>query len=420
MHGFLKDFSRILIVIVVFFFSRSGFSWNDVDHRMVPRLALKSLISTVSLDPSVPYESFSSFIAKLGQVYPRIQTEDDFYHWLISHPDVPFEKKEAVLKEGIPVSPLEVLSQLSVAPDDGRDQDLVKISDIEQRKRISHKIFWFGGMTSGINSQAFRHIEKPPFSLIHPLETFGFPLTALGEATQRVEIYYLLALLADRLDSPYWAWQFLACSFHYLQDLHNPYHTTQIPPQLLWAGLLGYIQWGYQHDKGLLKTIGQVGANVHHFFEAWVSSYTGPYYPPYLRGESLTIPLRVRLLLRSLEGESTLNIQDIHSLAVETRDQSNLQSLKLTNYVLDLTGTRLLGPQKFPEGASAEALRDFILLEALKDRDPYEAPLWPLLRERFHAMGEALRQEVLLFDKERHEKKDTQLLIEALNRLLPH
>ena len=393
-------------------------AWNTVDHKMSPRLALKSLIPTAKLDQTVPYEPLSGFLNKLSKVHSQIQTEKDLYQWLMTHPQAPFEKKNEILSKGTPVLPLEILSQYASAPDDKWDQDLSQIGDEVKRRKISKKMFWFGSL-SGVGSQAFRHIEKPPFDLSHPLETFGFPLTTVGEATKRAEIFYVLALLADRLESPYWAWRFLSCSFHYLQDLHNPHHATQISPQLLWAGVMAYVQWGYEQDKGFLKTIGHVGSNVHNFLESWLSSYTGSNYVKYLQGERLSIPLSTRLLLRSLEGESTLKIGDFRSLIIGVRDQSNLQSLKLTNYVLDLTKAHLFGPREFPSGASSpDSVRDFMALEVLKDKDRYEAPLWPLLRERFQAMGESLRQVVLFFNFERIQKKDVKVLLDHINALL--
>ncbi len=363
-------------------------AWSTRHHQEMGRLALEEVAPAWGLLKPVPPKPLHSFLQKL----PR-ETSQHFSDWLGINPAVNIERRSPKEVGRSTLTPLEILSYYSSDPDDGRDQDLF-VHDREGRPVFRYRDQrWFGSVT-GLDSQAFRHIEKPPFSFRHPLATFGFPFRTLGEATRRAEIYYLLSRLAFSYEEDYWGWRFLASSFHYLQDLHNPYHAGQVTPELLLSGLKGYARWGFDKGEPVFRTIAHLVSNEHRFFETLAESF------PILeevRGNDLSPDVgSVRKLAEGVRDESNRYFPEL-TLAIQTLADPVLQ----TDYSFRSEEPPLDDPKKFlREGAPPG------LLKRVEE----------IARERFRSAGRVLRGEVQMLLNSPREGPDK--LLPAIETLL--
>lgn len=302
--------------------SSTAFGWSGYTHGMIAKESLIDVAKEWGLKEPVVVTSFDAFLNKFSKINPSIKTRKDFAGWLkintASPFDRPFQKEERV---GGRIPPLEILSLYSRRADDGRDLN-VSYDKLEQ--------FWFGSGTK-TGSQAFRHMEKPPFHPLYPLNTFGFPLGRLGQATQRAQIYFDLAVQAYRLGEPYWGWNFLGVGLHYIEDLGQPYHTAQLIPPLAIKGTLSYLQWGRKERLGWIKTVTHVVSNAHHFFEGYVDHF--------LSNETGF----GNLWRQRLRGKTTFELfPSIFYLAKEVRDDSNRHAFDSVQATFLLTGKNLL------------------------------------------------------------------------------
>jgi len=107
-------------------------------------------------------------------------------------------------------------------PDQGMDQNLPDSDDPYQERK------WMGG-TKGGGSQGFRHMYFGGWKLAHPITTFQIPPKAIGRAPDRVlETAALARVLLKHKDYAEEGIRKLGWSLHYLQDLAQPFHATQL------------------------------------------------------------------------------------------------------------------------------------------------------------------------------------------------
>ncbi len=107
-------------------------------------------------------------------------------------------------------------------PDFGMDQDLPSEYDASDERK------WMGGAT-GPTSQGFRHMLFPGIEWWSPIQTFQLPLHSIGQAEERI---LSLRARSDRFFSEgnlFWGYRTLFWMLHYVQDLHQPFHVTQVP-----------------------------------------------------------------------------------------------------------------------------------------------------------------------------------------------
>jgi hypothetical protein len=226
-----------------------AYGWNLSDHREIARRSLEDVAKGWSLDVPCEVHLLASFLDKLKPLREPLGDPWQFSASLKINPKIDIGAEESLrFPEGDAkgkkfLTPIRILELYSTDPDDGRDQDLFVRDASGQPHAAFEDEKWFGAV-QGPNSQAFRHIEKPPFSLAHPLRTLGIPFRSVGEASQRAEIYFQLSRLAFALEEDYWGWRFLAGGLHYLEDLHQPYHAGQITPLLFRKGLGILLSWG--------------------------------------------------------------------------------------------------------------------------------------------------------------------------------
>ncbi len=156
-------------------------------------------------------------------------------------------------KEGEKVSAAWILIHYTDEPDWGMDQNL----------NISPDQKFMGG-TKGPTSQAFRHLYWKKWSPRAPWRTFHIPPREMGEALKRAQTFYDLAQTAFEVKEPYWAFRFLAWSLHYIQDLGQPFHSSQLltPKFISWDSVLGF--------ERLIKRTTQIISNYHFMYEDYV------------------------------------------------------------------------------------------------------------------------------------------------------
>jgi len=381
-------------------------AWDLEDHRLLSRLALKSVAHDRWLNQPCEIHPLQSLLNKLGQIRPELGDAWHFADYLKINPKINLEAVDPSLKDRRSVTPLEILSAYSVDPDDGRDQDLF----IRDARGIPHYAYpdqkWFGAMTGG-NSQAFRHIEKPPFTLSHPVSTFGFPFGKVGEATSRVEIYFQVSLLAFSLHEDYWGWRFLANALHYLEDLHQPYHTGQITPDLLLRGLRAYVSWGHK-KLGFMGTFSHLMSNSHRFYESYVD-HPGP-----LHSSSY------RLKEEALQSVQAIDVVplpgSIGDFAAQVRDRSNLLFPRLTSDITELTTPELLGERTYlSDGDNADNPLDY--LKKGPSFDSINEEIFKITQERFVSAGRTIRTIVQAIVQTKDLKK-TEEVLNTLDQLL--
>ncbi|MBI2082745.1 MAG: hypothetical protein HYT76_04165 [Deltaproteobacteria bacterium] len=392
--------TKFLLILLLFPFSL--FAWNGSDHQLIGKHALEPVKSNFQLGIPVQVTPLSALLKKLPAGIGDIW---HFSNWLGIDPGIDIEEPVPELMGKETVTPIEVLSLYAIDPDDGRDQNLFDRD--EKGKPIARYADqkWFGAL-EGPNSQAFRHIEKPPFSFRKPRSTFGFPFRAVGEASKRAEIWFQLSQLAFELGEDYWGWRFLANSFHYLQDLHNPYHAGQITPEMAFKGFRAWFEWGRQQE-GFVGTFAHLISNSHRFFESYVANP---------RGHDEGLKQQALLALEGRDFQSPLS--SVQKLAEEIRDQSNNFFPSLLDAVTEATDPRLLGPITYnSDDPGADNPEQF-----LRKRDSFQQAnqkIFRITHGRFASAGSIMRSVVKKSLDERGKKK-TEELIQQLNQLLEY
>jgi len=130
---------------------------------------------------------------------------------------------------GMQVSAADVLIKYADEPDWTMDQLLFGADQYPQIYKAQYA--YMGGADSNdpIPTQAFRHMFWESWSLPHLFETFKIPVSRspAGQAPDRAGLFLALSRRAKELHLDYWSLRFLANSLHYLEDVSQPYHSTQ-------------------------------------------------------------------------------------------------------------------------------------------------------------------------------------------------
>ncbi len=127
---------------------------------------------------------------------------------------------------GAPVAARAVISAYADEPDWGLDQSL-----FDYYPELWKDDYQFMGGRTGPQTRAFRHMYWPGGFYRQPSPPARIPVhdpTPLGEAPQRCSLFFSLAREAFASGHPYWGARFLAWSLHYLEDLGQPFHATQL------------------------------------------------------------------------------------------------------------------------------------------------------------------------------------------------
>jgi len=107
-------------------------------------------------------------------------------------------------------------------PDLGMDQNLPESADPQHHRK------WMGGST-GPTSQGFRHMVFPGIEWGSPIATFQIPFSRVGDAPGRIEVLKKAsdAYLAE--GNVFFGLRTLLWREHLIEDLLQPFHSTQIP-----------------------------------------------------------------------------------------------------------------------------------------------------------------------------------------------
>ncbi len=141
-------------------------------------------------------------------------------------------------------------------PDFGMDQDLPDQADPNQDRA------WMGGKT-GPTSQGFRHMFFPGFEWMSPLRSIQIPFRSIGQAPPRILKLKEIAQNYFSQKNRYWGLRIALWELHLIQDLHQPFHVTQVPAfdMLPFSSLF----------QGFVARSTQVIANFHYSYEGLIS-----------------------------------------------------------------------------------------------------------------------------------------------------
>ena len=258
------------------------------------------------------YITATPFEAYLQKAYGKNFKKGDFlkHHALNETTKIGFEP-------GKQTSAKEILSYYSDEPDWGMDQNL----DIHPDQK-------FMGGTKGPTSQAFRHLYWKTWSIAAPLRTFHFPPKEMGQALKRAQLYYDEAQKAFEVGEPYWGFRFLAWSLHYIQDLGQPFHSSQLltPKYVSWKDILNF--------KKLVSRTTQIISNYHFLYE---------YYVAYrLEAEK---KVKDKSIILALQGKDFWESSSAYLLAKHSSDFSNRFSYEIGETVYLFFGEKFLDPK---------------------------------------------------------------------------
>jgi hypothetical protein len=140
-------------------------------------------------------------------------------------------------------------------PDLGMDQNLPDAADPNGYRK------WMGG-DRGPTSQGFRHMVFPGMEWLSPLQTFQLPTSRIGEAFARIDLLGREAGRALQKGDLFWGLRLMQWQEHFLQDLYQPFHTTQIPS-------LRMVPWK-SIFSGLVRKTTHAISNYHYAYEGMV------------------------------------------------------------------------------------------------------------------------------------------------------
>ena len=143
------------------------------------------------------------------------------------------------LREGEPVSVIDVIATASDEPDYGLDIGLWSDTSTSYGKTYGFGRQPFGNPAVDISSQAPLHM-----GFFHEPKVVYAAAPFLGRTfpEYRVHLWQALAAQAFRSGHPYWGWRFAGWGLHYVQDLTQPYHSRVLPGagalRMLWINAL--------------------------------------------------------------------------------------------------------------------------------------------------------------------------------------
>lgn len=280
-------------------------AWDD--HSRIRRLALEGVPELAAL-PAVAVTPLTAEITGIN-------------------PATTFEFVGAA--PGETQAPLDILATYAQEPDWGMDQEL----------RVSWQQKFMGGYT-GLSSQGYFHMYYPSLTIHLPL-----PVMSMGAAPKRAAQWREMARAAFEAGDEYWGWRFTAWSFHYIEDLAQPYHSTQTHRR--------FIQLGSP-----IQGTTNCTANFHLLYEHWVARR--------LQAEAEGGPnFGLREALRTGEAVST---SAISKLAKKVARRSHKGFGGVAGQCIAYFGERFLSADRVePTQAELDKVEDGPVLDALME-----------------------------------------------------
>jgi hypothetical protein len=240
------------IFLALFFAVQPGFAW-DQHQEMVNRILLGPAAEPRSyLQKKISIPCLEEEQKELDALAARIQVRAAALK--------PVSKKKCAAKGSQNATQNFTVEQLLGMgfvdePDQGMDQDLPDSADPEHYRE------WMGG-SSGPTSQGFRHMVFPGIEWSSPLRTFQLPKSKVGDAFRRIEVLGQASKQYFSEGNVFFGIRTLLWKEHFIQDLLQPFHSTQIPS-------LKFIPWK-KIFKGPVKQTSHAISNYHYAFEGTV------------------------------------------------------------------------------------------------------------------------------------------------------
>lgn len=273
------------------------------------KLGIMALGFALGMPQASAWDEHQAFMEALARTTPNLDRK--YLYQPVSIPSVEEEKKilaeiAAGLEINVSKVPLfseshrsekkievhELLkSKMIDEPDMGMDQDLPDSYDPQGERP------WMGGV-QGVTSQGFRHMYFAGFDYKQPLLSFQLPFRAVGQAPTRFQKWLALSDRFFKERQVFWGVRTLMWALHYLQDLHQPFHVTQVPN---WKFLpLGSLFSGF-----IGRTTQSIG-NYHFAYEGFALVYLKKY---------------DQLLFRDcIEADGVSVSEDLHEIIEKSRD----------------------------------------------------------------------------------------------------
>ncbi len=235
------------MILLLLLLSQAAYAWDN--HALLTRLSLAGWDNWEKAD----FEPLERVLPVLNIGGVRPSTREGLFKALEIRGDRVKWDEPGPQPQGADSAALAVLAWATDHPDHGMDQEMHLTPDQE----------WMGGYT-GLSSQAFRHMYFLPWDWKQPLITMHLPhpAQAMGQAPDRAQIFFDMAVQARRGGHHYWAYRFLGMGLHYIQDLNQPYHCQQV-------GSLVLLPYGriLRGKAEFLKEATRIISNMHLAFE---------------------------------------------------------------------------------------------------------------------------------------------------------
>lgn len=295
------------------FFLSSTLSWAWENH---PEITRYSLLAQDEMAPA-EFSNSEDFkrVLQINSFAEYFKINEDKINWNWKPQD--FAEGEAKKYRAI-----DILAYSSLEPDFGIDQNLNLSADQK----------YLGGF-EGLSSQGFRHLYFRGFDFSDPLTTLHYPAHEMGEALKRIDVFFNTAIIAKKSGHLFWAYRFLGFALHYLQDINQPYHTTQVASlKLLPLKTLLFDGW-----DAFVKETTRIVANYHLSFEQYIDVCSREN-----QEHELMVAFKVaktdQAFKYRIENEVGLTLQ---AMKLETAKQSSRLSAELVNAQDDFWGQLL-------------------------------------------------------------------------------
>ena len=285
----------ICLTICFCIFETFALGWGR--HDLLTTFAIEE-VAWLKQWKAIEVTSFQEFLPK---AFARNYKDSDFLRQYQLNPSTKmiFKHNE---KKGEKVSAAWILIHYTDEPDWGMDQNL----DISPNQK-------FMGGTKGPTSQAFRHLYWKKWTARAPWRTFHIPPREMGEALKRAQSFYDLAQTAFEVGKPYWAFRFLAWSLHYIQDLGQPFHSSQLltPKFIDWNSIFNF--------EILIKRTTQIISNYHFMYEDYVVFRIEEEFKNKFKNHFIS----------ALKGTTFMNSSSAYLIARHSADDSNRLSYSI-------------------------------------------------------------------------------------------
>ncbi len=291
-------------------------------HMVITRAALQSYDNW----DNAPYEPIEKVLPALsinGATAPK--SIKDFAEQLAIHSEGIKWDWQPEGADAAATSALEVLVKASLEPDGGMDQNLTLSPDQK----------YMGGY-EGLSSQAIRHMFFRTWTPLDPVVSFHYPIHEMGLAPARAELFFNLAKQAKKGGHTFWAYRFLGWGIHYVQDMGQPYHASQVGSfRLLPLRVLLSVGW----EAFMAETLRIVG-NFHLSFEQYADFLMNPDRDSPL-ALAFKVPKADEGLKATLEQKTDISIKDgVRRLALASQELAQ----SVVDAQIDMMGPQLLAP----------------------------------------------------------------------------